>query len=196
MEKEISVRVIRFALACTTVAAAIATGASAAAAGRGSQDDAVMAAFKQICLDTGAETAAVNAAAGAHGWKKADAAGEPIKGFTVDNKTSHTISEGDATLTLFGWHGSNGAFQANECQVSVTRGSMAPLRAAVATELGFQPQQDTADKAVFQFSGKPGAYQAVDKTGMDAAVAAGGLELLTVSKTGSGMFLELLKLSK
>ncbi len=157
--------------------------------------DPVFAAFHQACIATGAEPAAV-AKATERGWNDGDMTGTPIAGFTVDNKVIKSTRIGGAELKLFDWHGVKGAIGADECQVSVNKASFEALRSAAATDLGFAAQQSAADKAVFQFSGPADAPKPIDKAGFDAAAGNGGLMLLTVSKQGAGVFIELLRIRK
>jgi hypothetical protein len=180
--------------AAAGLAAILGLAAAGTAAAQGA--DPVFAAFQQACMATGAEPAAVTTAVEAHGWKNGDVAGTPISGFTVDNKVSKATKAGDAELKLFAWHGAKGAIQANECQISASKANFEAARGAVATSLGFAAQQTTAEKSVFQFSGAVDAPKAIDSSQFEEAAGNGGLSLLTVSKQGSGAFLELLRIHK
>jgi hypothetical protein len=176
------------------LAAALGLAAAGAAAAQGA--DPVFAAFHDACIATGAEPAAVTTATASRDWKPSDTAGTPISGFAVDNKVSKSRRVGDADLKLFAWHGTKGAIQADECQIAVSKANIDTVKSALAASLGFAPQQVTADKAVFQFSGSTDAPKPVDNSGFDQAAGSGGLSLLTVSKQGSGAFLELLRIRK
>ena len=178
------------------VALTMLMGASALAGPAGAAT--ISETFKEVCQTTGASPAAATAAAAAHGWKNSDASGTTINGFTVDSKVSRSLHMGDANLTLFAWHGTNKAgIQADECQLASNHADFQQVRDAVAANLAMQPQQSAADKAVFQYSMKDGAYQGIpDSSGFDAAAGAGGLHMLTVKKNAGGVFISLLKIHR
>lgn len=181
---------------CAAAGMAAVLGLAAASGAAAQAADPVFAAFHDACIATGAEPAAVTTFTTSHDWKNSDVAGTPISGFAVDNKVSKSIRAGDADLKLFAWHGTKGAIQADECQISVSKADLAAVRSAAAASLGFAAQQDSAEKAVFQFSGPTNAPKPVDSSGFDQAAGSGGLNLLTISKQGSGAFLELLRIRK
>ena len=181
---------------CAAAGLAAVMGLAAASAATAQAADPVFTAFHNACIATGAEPTAVTTYTTGHDWKGSGMAGTPISGFAVDNKVSKATRAGDAELNLFAWHGTKGPIQANECQISVNKADFAAVRAAAATSLGFAAQQDSAEKAVFQFSGPTSAPKAIDSSQFDQAASSGGLGLLTVSKQGSGVFLELLRIQK
>ena len=183
-------------LKCAAAGLAAVLGLAAASAAAAESADPVFAAFHEACIATGAEPAAVTTYTTGHDWKSSDVTGTPISGFAVDNKLSKSTRAGDAELKLFAWHGTKGPIQANECQIAVSKADFAAVRNAVASSLGFAAQQDSADKAVFQFSGPTNAPKAIDSSQFEQAAGSGGLNLLTVSKQGSGAFLELLRIQK
>lgn len=183
-------------LKCAAVGLAAVLGLGAATAAAAQAADPVFAAFHQACVATGAEPAAITTATTGHDWKSSDVTGTPISGFAVDSKVSETTRVGDTELKLFAWHGTKGAIQADECQIAVSKADFAALRSAAASSLGFAAQQDSAEKAVFQFSGPTDAPKPVDSSQFDQAASSGGLGLLTVSKQGSGAFLELLRIRR
>jgi hypothetical protein len=183
-------------LKCAAAGSAAILALAAASAAAAQAADPIFAAFHEACMATGAQPAAVTSATAGHDWKNGDAAGTPISGFAVDNKVSKARRVGDAELKLFAWHGTKGAIQADECQIAVSKADFAALRGAVASSLGFPAQQDSPEKAVFQFTGTMDAPKAVDSSGFDQAAGSGGLDLLTVSKQGSGAFVELLRIRK
>jgi len=183
-------------LKCAAAGLAAVLGLAAAGAAAAQASDPAFAAFHDACMATGAEPAAVTTFTTRHDWKASDVAGTPISGFAVDNKVSKSTRAGDAELKLFAWHGTKGAIQADECQISVSKADFAAVRSAVAASVGFAAQQDSAEKAVFQFSGSASAPKPVDNSGFDQAAGSGGLNLLTVSKQGSGAFLELLRIRR
>jgi hypothetical protein len=169
-------------------------GLAAASAAAGQASNPIFAAFQRTCIATGAEPAGVTTAT--NDWKGSDVSGTPISGFAVDNKVSKNTRVGDADLKLFAWHGTKGAIQADECQIAVSKADFTAVRGAAATALGFAPQQDSAEKVVFQFTGPATEPKAVDNSQFDQAAGSGGLHLLTISKQGSGAFLELLRIRK
>ncbi|MBV8683752.1 MAG: hypothetical protein JO111_12830 [Caulobacteraceae bacterium] len=183
-------------LKCAAAGLAAVLGLAGASAAAAQAADPIFVAFHDACISTSAEPAAVTSFATSHDWKNSDVAGTPISGFAVDNKVSKSARVGDADLKLFAWHGTKGPIQASECQIAVSKADFAAARSAVATSLGFAAQQDTADKSVFQFAGPTSAPKAVDSSGFDQAAGSGGLNLLTVSKQGAGVFLELLRIQK
>ncbi|HEX4741051.1 MAG TPA: hypothetical protein VH353_06965 [Caulobacteraceae bacterium] len=181
-------------LKCAAAGLAAVLGLAAATAAAAQAADPVFAAFHETCIATGAEPAAVTTATAS--WKNSDVAGTPISGFAVDAKASKTTRVGDAELKLFAWHGTKGQVQADECQIAVSKTDFTALRSAAAASLGFAAQQDSAEKAVFQFSGGASAPKPVDSSQFDQAASSGGLGLLTISKQGSGAFMELLRIRK
>lgn len=181
-------------LKCAAAGLATVLGLAAASVAAAQTGDPIYAAFTQACLATSAEPAAVTSATS--DWKNSDVAGTPISGFAVDAKVSKATRLGGADLKLFAWHGTKGAIQADECQIAVSKAEFASVRTAAAGALGFAPQQDGAEKAVFQFSGAANAPKPVDNSQFDQAASSGGLGLLTISKQGSGVFLELLRIRK
>jgi hypothetical protein len=181
---------------CAAAGLITAFGLAAASAASAQGAEPIFAAFHQACIATGAEPAAVTGATASHDWKSGDATGTPISGFAVDNKVSKATRVGDAELKLFAWHGTKGAIQADECQIAVSKADYAAVRSAAAASLGFAAQQDSPEKAVFQFSGSTDSPKPVDNSQFDQAAGSGGLDLLTVSKQGSGAFLELLRIRK
>jgi hypothetical protein len=180
--------------AAAGVAAILALAGAGAASAQAA--DPVFAAFRQACVDTGAEPAAVTKVVEGHGWRNGDVAGTPISGFAVDAKASKTTKIGDAELKLFAWHGAKGAIQADECQISASKTDFEGLKNAIAASVGFAAQQSAAEKAVFQFAGPADAPKAVEQAQFDQAAGSGGLYLLTVSKQGNGAFVELLRIRK
>lgn len=183
-------------LKCAAAGLAAVLGLAAADAAAAQASDTVFAAFHEACVATGASPAAVTTFTTSHDWKNSDVSGTPISGFAVDNKVSKSTRVGDADLKLFAWHGTKGPIQADECQIAISKGDFAALRSAAATSLGFAAQQDGAEKSVFQFSGPTNAPKAIDSSQFDQAASSGGLNLMTVSKQGSGAFLELLRIQK
>ncbi|HWF02018.1 MAG TPA: hypothetical protein VG248_19630 [Caulobacteraceae bacterium] len=188
---------IRFALAAASLAAAIAAASTVPAAPRGSGDEAAATAFTQLCLATGGDPAGISTAAG-HDWKTGSEAVEALPGFTVESKVSSTREVGGASLTLSAWHGAKGGIKADDCQIAATNATPAPVLEKLTAEFGVQPEPvpNAKDAMVYQFTGKPGAWQAVDSAGRDAAAGAAGLDRVTVSKRGSNVSIELLKLTK
>jgi hypothetical protein len=180
---------------CAAAGLALLFGLAAGAAADAQGADPVFAAFREACLVSGAEPAAV-AKATEHGWSDGDMTGTPIPGFVVDNKVMKSTRIGAAELKLFDWHGVKGAIGADECQVSVNKAGFEAVRSAAATSLGFAAQQTAPDKSVFQFQGTAEAPKPIEKTDFDAAAGSGGVMLLTISKQGNGVFLELLRIRK
>jgi hypothetical protein len=182
-------------LAAAALAAVIVSGAAEAAWAQSS--DPVFAAFHEACVATGAEPTGVIKATEAHGWRNGDVAGKPIDGFKVDAKASKSKKVGDAELKLFAWQGSKGGIQADECQVQASKAGFEAVRAAVATTLGFSAQEASSpDKVVFSYAGPLDAPKPIDKSQYDAAAGTGGAFLLSITKQGSGVFLELTRYRK
>lgn len=173
----------------------LALGALPAAAQTG--PDPVFAAFREVCLVTGAEPAAATKAADAHGWRGGSYTRPPLDKFTVDEKVSKAMRVGGSELDLFAWHGKNASgFSADECAVKVTKVKFAALRSAAATTLGFEAQESAPTNATFRYSGPIDAPKPLDKPQFDEAAANGGIEMLTVSDQGSYVSVALLRLRK
>jgi len=171
--------------------AGLATGARAQAA------DPVFAAFHNVCMAADTDPAAVTTAAGAQGWTVGGVPGQPIPGFVVTDKVTETKKIGEATLTLFSWKGAKGPITASECQMQVSKASLAALQSEAAAALGFAASDNTPAKVVYQYSGPASApHPIADKSQFDTAAGGGGLYILTLSAAGKGAFLELLKIHK
>jgi hypothetical protein len=185
---------IRAALAFLPALALGVLGSAGAADAQG--EDAIFAAFHQACMETGAEPAAVTAAAQAHGWQTGEAAGQTLPGFDVTNKVSEARKIGDADLNLFSWTGKKGPITASECQMQASAADFAAIKSAAAASLGFAPAESAPDKVVFHYTGGATPHAITDNSQFDAAAGGGGLYLLTLSSQGRGAFLELLTIRK
>jgi hypothetical protein len=171
--------------------AGLAKGAHAQAA------DPIFAAFHDVCMAADTDPAAVTTAAGAQGWSAGGVPGQPIPSFAVTDKITETRKIGETNLTLFSWRGAKGPVTASECQMQVSKASLAALQKDAAATLGFAASDNTPAKVVFQYSGPGGApHPITDKSQFDAAAGGGGLYILTLSAAGKGAFLELLKIHK
>ena len=180
----------RFALAALAVLGLAGTA-------RAQTANPVFTAFHDACMVPDLAPGAVNSAASAHDWKSTNADGHAIDGFVVSNKVSKARTVGDANLTLYDWTGAKGAVTASECQVQVSAASLAALQGAASAALGFAPAETSPQKVTFRYAG-PGASPAAitDKSQFDVAAGAGGLYILTLSASGKGAFISLLKIHK
>ncbi len=157
----------------------------------------VFAAFRDVCLATGAEPAAVTLATDKAGWRNGETTAQPLPNFKVDAKVTKSTHVGEAELKLFAWHGANAkGISAEECEVEVSKAKFVDLQAAVAASLGFSAQQSSPTKAVFQFSGPLEAPQPLTNDKFDEAAANGGVKILTLSEQGPGAYIGLLRIQK
>jgi hypothetical protein len=182
---------INTALVASLAAAALAAPACAAA-------DPTFNAFATVCGDTGANFAAVSSAADANGWRRADVVAESsMPGVAIADRLSRELKAGDTPLTLSAWRGTTkSGVQVSACTVRVAKPDYAGLHDAAQAWIGFAPQDDAATKAIFRFTDTASAHKALVSGEYDAAAAAAGMEILTVSGDNHGSVVDLLKIKK
>ncbi len=178
-----------------TLAALTLTGLASGV--RAQASDPVFAAFHDVCMAADTDPTTVATAAGGQGWSPGGVPGQPIPSFVVSDKVTETKKIGEASLTLFSWKGAKGPVTASECQMQVSKASLAALQKDAAAALGFPASDNSPAKTVYQYSGPASApHPIADKSQFDAAAGGGGLYILTLSAAGKGAFLELLKIHK
>lgn len=176
----------------TAIAASLLAAVAAPALAAGGQP--AFDAFDTVCGATHADYPAVVAAADAHGWKATQVKADTLPGVSVTDSVSRDNSAGGAALTLFAWQGVKGKIHVSECKVRVGKGKFAEVQAMAQTWLGFAPQEATPKKATFMFTDDAGGHKALAAADRDAAAAAAGLQILTVSAGQDGAVLGILKI--
>jgi hypothetical protein len=184
-------------LPSTAVASALISLAIISPA-RGETTNAAFASFVTVCGQPAADLAGVRAAADAHGWAASDAPPDPaMGGITVSNHLTRASKAAGASLILSAWQGTTkGGVKVSACTVHAEKAPFQPVREAAASWLSVPPVDDSAKKAVFRFTDANGAHRALLPAEYDAAAAAGGLEILTVSGDANGAVLDLLVIRK
>jgi hypothetical protein len=175
--------VLRAALAGAFLAAAAPVAASPAFDG-----------FRTVCGETHGDFAAVKAAVDAGHWAPTEVQPSTMEGVTVTESLAREAVAGDAKMTLFAWHGAKGNVQVSACTIRVSPGKLADLAAETKGWMGFAPQSADPAKAAWQFTETAGARKPLDKSGYEAAAAAGGLDFLTIKTDGHEVIVDLLKI--
>ena len=175
---------------------AVACAALAAPAGAVTSDQA-FGAFRGLCADTGADYVAVVAAANAADWKPTEILADTMKGVSVTDKVSRAKVFDDGSLTVFAWRGLTASnVKVSDCAMRVDKANFGDLQARSQSWLGIPPQQATSEKAIFRFTDEAGAHRALSPPDFDGAAAGAGLEILTVTRDGTGATLDLIKFKK
>lgn len=180
----------------TSLAAAAVTAIALPAFAEGGEQ--AFGAFRQLCVDTKADYPAVVAGIDAGGWKATEILADTMKGVSITDKTSRTKTVGDSSLTIFAWRGLAASnVKISDCTMRVDKANFTDMHTRAQTLLGMSAQQATPQKAVFHYTDANGAHQAVSSDAeYEAAAAAAGLEILTVSSDGAGATLDLLTIRK
>jgi hypothetical protein len=174
------------------VSATVVLGSAAAWA------DPVFDAFANVCGAPAADFAAVKAAADAQHWGPTDAkADASMPGVTVSDELTRASTVAKTGLVLSAWHGTTKTgVKIGDCTVHVQKANLAALKGAAGTWLAFPAQEDSAKHAVYRFTEAAGAHHALTSAEFDAAAAATGLEILTVSGDANGTVLDLMMIKK
>lgn len=174
-----------------------AVGFVLGAAGQACADPAFDA-FRQLCVATAGDYAAVLTAADTGAWKPVDVTVAPMNGVVVSDKATRgrTIAGGDATLST--WRGKTATnVTVSTCTVQVAKGDFSAARASTQAWAGFAPQETKDLKAIFRLSDVSGEHKAVTPSDYDAAAAGPGMEIITVTGgANGGVNLDLLKIKK
>lgn len=174
-------------------AAACLLGGAAHAGDSNAQFDA----FVQVCATPAADIAAVKAAAAAKGWGASDVAVDSsMAGVDVTDRLSKSLTSDKVGLVLSAWAGTKGAIRISDCAIHIQKAEFSDVRSAAGAWLAIDPQAADAKKATWRFTGAAGAHKALTPADFDAAAAAAGLEILTVSGDESGTVLDLMVIRK
>ncbi len=150
-----------------------------------------------MCADTHADYAAVLAAAQEGGWAPSEVNSPTMEKVVVAQTLGQAKKVDGVGLTLFAWRGATKTgVQVAGCTVRVAKVDTAQAQAAAQAWLGFAPQVTSPTKATFHYTEADGARTAIDSTQYDAAAAAGGLDMLTISGDAKGTVIDLLKIKK
>ena len=182
-----------YKIAIATLAAS-ALAASAHAAGANTSFEA----FKSVCVSSTADLAAVKAAADSHGWGATDAKGDAnMNGVTITDQLDRAMTADKVGLVLSAWQGVKGAVKINDCTVHIAKADYDSVRAAAGAWTAFPAQVSSAKRETYRFTtGKDGKPTALTPAEFDAAAAAAGLEILSVSGDQDGTVLDLMTIRK
>jgi hypothetical protein len=186
-----------FSLAAVAAAAA-ATSSPAAAGGGALPPGPALAAFQSVCATPLSDFAAVKKAADAGGWAEGAAKGETtMPSVTISDQMTRGARLGNQSLVMSAWQGlhKTGA-KVSDCTVHADKVAFGAMRDAAAAWLTLQPKTNEPKKVIYEFTDSAGGHHAVAPSERDAAAAAGGLEILTISPDGDGAVLDLLVIKK
>lgn len=181
------------AVALTALALSVCIPAAVAAAPNPAFD-----AFATVCGAPAGDFVAVRAAADAHAWGSAEPTTDSaMPGVTIGERLSRGSTAGNVGLVLSAWQGVTAkGVKVTACTVHVAKSDFGALRTAATAWLAFAPADITERKVVYRFTDKDSAHHALAAAEYDAAAAAAGLEILTVSGDANGTLLDLLVIKK
>lgn len=158
----------------------------------------VFGAFAAVCGGSGANFAAVRAAADAHGWGPTDVQPDPsMASVTVADQMSRASTVDKKSLVLSAWGGqTKTGVKVSDCAVHAAATDFAALRDDATSWLTFAPAESTDRKAVFRFTAEGAVLRALTPAEFDAAAGGAGLEILTVSGDANGTVLDLMMIKK
>ncbi|MFI4975899.1 MAG: hypothetical protein ACHP84_15265 [Caulobacterales bacterium] len=189
-----SVRSLLFCLALAPLA--LPSLASAAA----QPEDKAFDAFQQVCVAPVGEFADVVKAADGGGWTSAQVLAETPPGVSNTDKAARGKNVDGTDLRLFATRGiahpKGGDVVMSTCTVNSNIGNLGDLPTRAQTMLGVAPVSTTATSATFHVAGGQGAWRSVADNGVDAAIAGGGLDVITVKTEGTSVILDYIKITK
>ena len=182
------------AFAAALSATAVLASAPAGAEGSSPAFDA----FASVCAVPAANFDAVKSAADAQRWGPSDAqADASMTGVTVADTLTRALTVGKTGLVLSAWHGTTkSGVKIGDCTVHVQSADLAAIKSAAGAWLAFPAQEDSPKRAVYRFTEAAGAHHPLTSAEFDAAAAAGGLQILTVSGDANGTVLDLMMIKK
>ncbi len=184
--------------------AAFAALSMTAAAGQAfaSPSDDAFNAFRAICGTAGTDFPAVVAAADAGGWKATQITADTMPNVSVTDKQARDKKVGEANLALFVtrglMHSKAGDLTVTTCTLSSDKANGPALIALAQQWVGTPPHDTTPTKTGFRYSlnGADPAPAPVPAGGISAAVAAGGMVLMSVQTGGGKATLDIEKFKK
>jgi hypothetical protein len=158
----------------------------------------VFAAFATVCAAPAANFAAVRSAADAHGWGETDVKADAnMPNVTVADQMTRSSTADKTGLVLSAWHGATkSGVKVSDCTVHVAKSEFDALRDQAAGWLAFPAQENTPKRAIYRFTETGGAHHPLAAGEYDAAAAAAGMEILTVSADANGTVLDLMLIKK
>jgi hypothetical protein len=182
-----------------SLAAAVLAGAATPALANDS--DIAFNSFNKVCGATAAEYPAVVAAADGDGWQNTPVIGDnSMPKVSVTDKAARKKVVGAQNLVLVTSRGlaqtPNGPLTVSDCTMHSDTGDLAAVEARLQTWLGFAPTSTAADRATYRFTTDGSAIKAVTDANANDAVAGAGLQVLTVSRNGGSLTVDLLKIKK
>lgn len=158
----------------------------------------VFDAFAKVCAVPAADFTSVKAAADAERWGPSDAqADASMAGVTVADTLTRGSTIGKTGVVLSAWHGTTKTgVKIGDCTMHVQKADFALIKGAAGTWLAFPAQEDSPKRAIYRFTETAGAHHPLTPAEFDAAAAATGLEILTVSGDASGTVLDLMVIKK
>jgi hypothetical protein len=179
-------------------AALSATGILASAPAWAAGSSPVFDAFATVCAAPSADFAGVKAAAESQHWSATDAKPDAaMAGVTVTDTLALASTVGKTGLVLSAWHGAtkNGV-KISDCTVHVQGAVFPEVKDAAGAWLAFPAQEDAPKRAIYRFTDTAGAHRSLTSAEFDAAAAATGLQILTVSGDADGTVLDLMMIKK
>jgi hypothetical protein len=185
---------LKSALAAALSATAVLASAPALAAG----SSPVFDAFANVCAVPAADFASVKTAAATQRWGPTDAQPEAsMAGVTVADTLALASSVGKTGLVLSAWHGTTKTgVKISDCTVHVQKAVFPEIKEAAGAWLAFPAQEDSPKRAIYRFTDTAGARRSLTSAEFDAAAAATGLQILTVSGDADGTVLDLMMIKK
>jgi hypothetical protein len=187
---------LRISVSSALALAVLAAPLAAFAAG---PEDSAFDAFKQLCIDTGADYSAAVKVAGDNGWTDSAVGVSVPQKVTNTDKAARAKSLPDTGLLLSLTRGvATGGLIMTTCTVNSDHGSFGDLSARVQKVFGVAPLSTTDDSATFHVTGGAGAWKNVpDNAAMGAAVGGpGGLNLINVKLEDGVVILDYIKVTK
>lgn len=194
MQKETPVTSTKSVLAAAAAAAALL----ASMAARAQSPDPVFAAFATICGQPAADFAGVQSAANAHGWSSSDVKADPgMPNVEIAEQITRASTVDKTGLVMSAWHGATkSGVKVSDCTVHVAKADFSGMRDAAGAWLTFAPQDSTAKKAIYRFTDASGTRHPLAAGEYDAAAAASGMQILTISGDADGTVLDLMMIKK
>ncbi len=157
-----------------------------------------LTAFQTVCATPLADFATVKRAADAGGWAEGQVKSDTtMPSVTISDQMTRGSTNGDQALVMSAWQGlhKSGA-RISDCTLHADKVAFAAIRDATAAWMAVPPKTNEPKKVIYEFTETAGAHKAVAPSERDAAAAAGGLEILTISPDADGAVLDLLVIKK
>jgi hypothetical protein len=178
------------------MAAAVIAGAATPALA--TESDIAFSNFQKVCGAPSAEYPGVMAAADSDGWANSPVTGDTMPKVTISQKGARAKTVGATNLILLASQGlaqtPGGAVTVSDCTVRSDQGDLAQVAARTQAWLGIAPTSPSSDRMTFRFTREDG--KATAPADQDAAVAGAGLQILTLSRSGGNLTMDLIKLKK